>query len=204
MYAQQPPTPPRVDPAELRPGRAGYWAGGLAIVLGGIAGIVLFVFFIARAVALPDLAVEVPGSGEGAFSHTPGTETAIVALYSTSALGSPDDCGLVAPAGEPVGFSDPGFTHETAEWTLVGAASPQESGEYTLVCEGARDASYAVAAVPADFGMAGDIAGALAAFFLIPLAGLALGLILIITTAVRRGKHRKRLIAERGGYPYRG
>lgn len=204
MYAHPPPRPPRVEPSELRPGRGGYWAGGLAIVLGAVAGIALFVFFLVRAVALPDLAVEVPGGGEGGFSHTPGTETANIALYSTSASGSSDDCGLLTPAGEPLGFSVPGFTQETPEWTLVGVASPAESGEYTLVCEGVPGATYAAAAVPADFGLTGDIAGALASFFLIPLAGLVLGLVLIITTAVRRSRHKNRLLAERGGHPYRG
>ncbi len=204
MYAQQPPPPPRVAASELRPGRFGYWAGGAVIVLGVVVGITAFVVLLLRAVALPPFAVEVPGSGEGAFSYTPGPETVNIALYSTSASGSTGDCGLITPSGEPVGFADTSFTHESTEWTLVGAASPGESGEYTLVCEGEPGASYAAAAVPADFGAVGDIVGALASFFLIPLSGLVLGLVLVISTAVRRANHKRRLTAERGGYPYRG
>ena len=207
MYPQQPPQPPRVDSSELRPGRVGYWAGGLVIVLGVIAGIALFVFFIIRAVAPPDLAVEVPDGARGTFSYTPDAETPNIALYSTSAAGSFDDCGLLTPSGEPLGFSAPGVTQEGPELVLVGVVlSPPEPGEYTLVCEGVSGATYSAAAVPDDFGLAGGIVGALISFFLIPLAGFVLGLILIITTAVRRNKHKKRLLAERGGYghPYRG
>ncbi|CAL9464902.1 hypothetical protein SUDANB121_02728 [Nocardiopsis dassonvillei] len=202
MYPQQPP--PRVSPSELRPGRFGYWAGGTVILLGGIAGAVGFVLFLVRAVALPTFAAQVPGSGEDAFSHSPGEETAIIALYTDSPAGSYAECGLLTPGGEPVGFTDPEFSHTSSEWRLAGVASPQESGEYTLVCEGPPDTTYAAAAVPADLGVVGGVMGALASFFLIPLAGLVVGLVLVISTAVRRNGHRKRLLAERSGYRYRG
>ncbi|MDT0327121.1 hypothetical protein [Nocardiopsis lambiniae] len=202
MYARQPP--PRVSPSELRPGRFGYWAGGVVMVLGGVAGVVAFVVFLLQAVTLPDFAAQLPGDGEVVFSHTPGEEAADIALYSTSPANGPYECELFTPGGEPTAFTDPEFHQEDSEWTLVGVASPQEAGEYTLVCEDHPDHAYAVAPVPEDFGVIEDVVGALASLFLLPLAGLVVGLVLIVSTAVRRGLHKKRLLAERAGYPYRG
>lgn len=202
MYAQQPP--PRVSSSELRPGRFGYWAGGAVIVVAGIAGVAVFLFFVLRAVALPPFAAEVPNGGQGTFTHVLDADTAFIALYSDSPMGTEGDCELVTPGGEPFWFAGSDFTHETPEWTLVGTAHPAESGEYTMTCDGVPGATYAAASVPADFGLAGNVAGALASFFLIPLAGLVVGLVLIVSTAVRRNNHKRRLLAERAGHPYRG
>ncbi|MFL1380148.1 hypothetical protein [Nocardiopsis protaetiae] len=202
MYAQQPP-PPRVHPSELRPGRGGYWAGGLAIVLGGITGIALFVHFLVQAVALPTFTAELESPGSLEFEYRTAGRPELLTLYSTSASASPEDCLLITPSGSYTGFGHPGYSHESTTWSLVGDTLLGERGDYTLTCEGDPGASYAIAVVPDDGAMAQGIVGALASFFLIPLGGLVLGLILIIGTAVRRNNHKRRLLAERAGYPYR-
>ncbi|MGW5876221.1 hypothetical protein ACWFMI_06665 [Nocardiopsis terrae] len=193
------PVPIRVDPRELRPGRFWYAVGALVLVGGFVTALVGFLVSVLSTVALPEFEARVSSGQEAVFTVTE-TDT-LLGLYSSG--GDADPCVLVRPDGTESGFGLPGYSHDvdtgSESWSLVGAQEAPETGEYTLSCPGASGtAEFAVADVGdggAEFvrGVAGTLLWAFVPSFL----GLLLGLPVLITTAVRRNRHRRRLLVER-------
>lgn len=210
MSAQYPHPPPpphrhaRVDAGELRPKRLWYGVGAGVIVLGVVVGVVAFLLMMIRTLGLPDFAAEVQGSGQAVF--TVGAEDPRFELYTSPADADASACSLLPPDGGELGFGPPGNSHDInvngESWSLVGALTPGQAGEYTLVCEGDAQTVYAVAEGNSGAELFGGIASALTTFVGVPFAGVVVGLSILIVTGVRRQRHKTRLLAARAGYPH--
>ncbi|WP_017594616.1 hypothetical protein [Nocardiopsis potens] len=201
-----PPPPPRIDPSELRPGRARYWIGGAAIALGFIAGLVGLITGIVVAAQVPDFAgriepndmtsfevgAEEAGSSWSVYADAPGADAA-------------SSCSVTDPTGADVPIGPSAVSHSVQNggqyWEVAGSFTPAEAGEYTLGCtDGAT--IYAVTPGGDAAGTGLGVLGGLGSMFLFPIAGLVIGLVLIVTAYSGRSRHRRRLLAERGYPPY--
>lgn len=209
MSAHHPPFPPRppfVDPRELRPRRFWYVCGAGVIVLGVLAGIAVFAALVIGALELPEFRGRVEGSGEAVFA-VDGESFERIGLYSGPAGADRDACALVLPDGGEQEFGGPSVSHSVetgnTSWSLVGDAPRSADGEYTLVCDGEPGTVYAVGSVGGGAGFMAGVAGALAAFVGLPLAGFAIGLPILVVTGVRRHRHHRRLLGERSRPPHR-
>ncbi|WP_017603709.1 hypothetical protein [Nocardiopsis alkaliphila] len=205
----QPSFPPRVDGKELRPGRVWFFVGALVLVLGIIGGILGFVISLASSVGLPELEHRVR-AGESITFEVTGTETVNLGLYANgnAIVG---DCTLSTPDGRTEGFDYPGYSHTGAlngeSWRLVGVHDAAQPGEHTMDCQyTGMDTTYALGDV--GNGEEDFVRGALTgvAFMVgLPLIGAIVGITVMVVTGVRRGRHRRQLIAERsqgrGGRP---
>lgn len=198
-----PPPPPRIDPAELRPGRARYWIGGAVIALGFIAGLAGLITGIVIAAQVPDFAGRA-GPGEST-SFEVGAEQAgsSWSLYADAPGANPGACSVTDPAGADVPLGSSAVSHNVQNgqqyWESVAAFTPAEAGEYTLGCSD-EAATYAVTPGGDAAGTGLGVLGGLGSMFLFPILGLLIGLLLIITTYTGRSRDRRRLLAERG-YP---
>lgn len=189
-----------IDAREVRPGR-GWFVVGALVIAGGIAtAIVGFVFSLIATVSLPDFEAQVTSGQESSFTVAdPGFQ---LGLYSSSGSGG-QACVLLLPDGSESGFDSPGYSHNvnigSESWSLVGTYELSEAGEYTLSCsDGSTTTDFAVTnngegGVEIMQGVGSSLLWALLPSFL----GLVLGLTIIITTAVRRNRCRRRLIVER-------
>lgn len=195
--------PPRVDPQELRPSRVWFWVGGALIPLSLIAGVILFVILIIQAVALPEFAAHTQGSQSSTFTvdAQEHTEQGWL-LYGSPGGVDHTACALAGPGGEHPAFTYPTFNHEVQDsdgsWAMVGMTYLPEPGEYTLTCQAPDNVRFGLAYGGDTTGniMTG-LFGALGSLLLLPFLGVAGGVILIIVTAVRRGRHRQQLVNER-------
>ncbi|MGW9556418.1 hypothetical protein ACWGSK_18120 [Nocardiopsis sp. NPDC055551] len=189
-----------VDAREVRPGR-GWFVIGALVIVGGIAtAIVGFVLSLVSTVSIPDFEARVTSGQEGSFTVAdPGFQ---LGLYSSSGSGR-QACVLLLPDGGRADFDSPGYSHNVdtggESWSLVGTYELSEAGEYTLSCsDDSTTTEFAVTnngdgGVEIVRGVGSTLLWALVPSFL----GLVLGLTIIITTAVRRGRFQRRLIAER-------
>lgn len=198
-----PPRPPEIDPAELRPRRLWYWAGSVLLVLGVAGGITGFVLGIFSAVRAPDFTAEFTDGEAVTFeAERPNGDGRTWLVYTDSGLTSSDiedHCRVEGPGGA-VGDSAP-YSHEFSKngtgWSLAASLEVTEPGEYTISCTAGTDARYAVAYGDDGSDLVVGIVGALASFFLAPLLGLLIGGGILLATGVRRGRHKRRLQAER-------
>jgi hypothetical protein len=209
------PLPPHVDPGELRPSRSWFWVGGALIPLSLVAGVVLFVVLLVRAVALPEFAARTEGSQSATFivDAREHSEEGWL-LYGSPSGVDHTACDLSAPDGQLAAFTYPTFNHEVegseGYWAMIGMTSLSAPGEYTLTCQAPDEVRFGLAYGGENTGntMAG-LFGALGSLLALPFLGVVGGVILIIVTAVRRGRHRQRLVNERtwqgpppGPYPH--
>lgn len=189
-----------VDAREIKPGRAWFVIGVLVIVGGFATAIVGFVFSLVSTVGIADFEARVTSGQESAFTvEDPGFQ---LGLYSSSG-GNGQACVLTLPDGTESGFDRPGYSHNVdsgaESWSLVGTQEIGEAGEYTLSCSDASTTTEFAVTNNGDGGV--EIVrgvGSTLLWALVPsVLGLVLGLTIIITTAVRRGRFQRRLIAER-------
>lgn len=199
--------PPRVhvDPRELRPGRGWYVVGALVLVIGFVTAFVGFLVSVFSTVGIAEFEARVTSGQDTAFTvEEPGFE---LGLYASSG-GSSDSCSLVLPDGSASDFGQPGYSHNSERgsesWSLVGTQQITESGEYTLSCSYVSETTEFAVANNGDGGV--EIVRGVGAAFLwaiVPsLLGLAIGLPILITTAVRRNRLQRRLLAERHRQQY--
>ncbi|NYH53160.1 hypothetical protein HNR06_002749 [Nocardiopsis arvandica] len=167
-------------------------------------GTAVFIAMVYRTAGVPGFDARLRGSGEAVF--TADGEFPRIGLYSSPAGADGSACSLVLPGGEERAFEPPPYKHTVqgggGEWSLVGA-HPGAAGEHALVCDGAPGTVYAVAGLQDGSRFFGDLLTALASFVGTPLAGLLVGAPILVTTGVRRSRHRKRLLGERARHPYR-
>ncbi|WP_067604570.1 hypothetical protein [Nocardiopsis listeri] len=194
-----------VDAREVRPGR-GWFVIGALVIAGGIAtAIVGFVLSLVSTVSIPEFEARVTSGQESSFTVAdPGFQ---LGLYSSSGGGG-RACVLLLPDGGEAGFDNPGYSHNVdtgaESWSLVGTYELSEAGEYTLSCsDGSTTTEFAVTdngdgGAEIVRGVGSTLLWALVPSFL----GLVIGLTIIITTAVRRGRFQRRLIAERQQWYY--
>ncbi|MFC7330763.1 hypothetical protein [Marinactinospora rubrisoli] len=203
--------PARPDPAEVRPRRLWFWIGGLVIVLGVVGAVVALFVGAFRTTAADPPVVGFRAGEEAAFTAESGnTDSDTWRLYADRELSFDEverACAVTGEAGDVV-IRAPGYTSTTTvngvSRVLVAEIGITEPGGYTIACAAdsgaAFSVSYGAGAATVVFG----ILGTLGSVFLFLISGLVIGIVLIVTTAVRRGGHRRRLAAERarwGGGP---
>lgn len=188
-----------VDPRELRPSRAWFWVGGTLLALSVVAGAVLVTLLFVRAVALPEFAASTQGSQSATFTvqSTQGDQGWL--LYGSPRGVDHTACTLTDPDGGHPVFAYPTFNHQVEEenrsWAMIGTATLTQPGEYTLTCQGTDDVRFGIAP---DAQATGTLVtghfGTLGSLLLLPALGVSAGLALIVVTAVRRQRHRERLL----------
>ncbi|RNL85744.1 hypothetical protein [Halostreptopolyspora alba] len=193
--------PPPPDPGQLRPKRLWFWMGGLVIVLGIVGGIAAFVLGLLGVTSSTTTQAEF-GAGETATfrAERVNTDSESWKLYADRDMHSSDverDCDVSGPDGQRVAIAGPGYDSETTvngqTWVLVAQLDVAETGEYTIECAEDTEAGFSVRYGPDFAGTFLGIAGSIAALVLVPLLGLVVGIIMIVVTAVRRGRHKQRL-----------
>ncbi|MGW8531964.1 hypothetical protein [Nocardiopsis sp. NPDC055824] len=200
VHAGPPPPPfrPRIDRRAIRPRPRWFWIGGLCVPGGIAAGALAMWAVTASGSALPDFAGQVESRGEIAFEAAEGEEGAWGLWVSPGDASHHYDCTVEGsdPADHP--FSFPGLSYESDGWRLVDAIDTPVPGEYTLVCDGDPGVSYAVGDIATAEAANSRRDSGLWALLLLSLAGIVAGPVVIVVTAVRRGRSEARLREEAG------
>lgn len=211
---QQSPTP-AIDPAELRPRKRGYWIAGIIAAVGILIGVAggagLFVF--AASSATPGTRIPLGGTGTATGSARL-TSDRQWAVYSTSDASWDVRCTATSGTAKAT-VTDPSddtdFSYHGRTWYKVAQVSIPADGTYAFTCTPSRYATAAEGLATAQY-FVGDAAsartfitgifGGFAVLFGVPFIAILVAVIIAVVTAVRRGNHKKRLIAERYGPPY--
>lgn len=205
---------PSIDPSELRPARRWYWIAGIiavvGIVIGVGGGVTLFVY--GTASMTPDNLTGLSGSGtaSGSVRLTAGQDWAV---FATSDASWDVTCSARGTSGNAT-VSDPGetvnFTSHGGQWWEVARIRAPADGTYQVSCSPKPDAvstgvdatRYMVGEAPSIGVFFGSLFGGFAVLFGVPFIACVTGGVIAIVTGVRRGGHRKQLLAERYGPPY--
>ncbi|MCY9787261.1 hypothetical protein KIK06_25600 [Nocardiopsis sp. EMB25] len=198
---------PLVDPRELRPRRVWYVLGTGVITLGILVGIAGFAVMMVRMLAPPEFEAELRGSGEVTFTLDEGVGR--LGLYASPWDADGYSCVLVLPDGQEREFGFPPYSHSvdtlSESWALAGDAETAGAGEYALACDGGADTAFGVTDIQdGERTFLANLMGAFASILGAPLTGLLVGAPILIVTAARRNRHRRRLLGERGRSPYQG
>lgn len=194
-----PGSAPYVDSRELRPRRIWYLIAGLISLVGVISGLVVFLVILQG--TIPEVKARFT-DGEPADVVLSGGET--WAIYMDTA--NPDfaaNCVVLDSAGSPIATSRPSasktFSRGPEEWVAIYTFAVPRSGTYRFNCShgAAKTHTYAVAK---DLDVSAMVKS-LAAFFLLPFAGLVAGAVIATVVGSRRSKHRKTLLAWRAQPP---
>ncbi|MFE0383238.1 serine/arginine repetitive matrix protein 2 [Streptomyces bungoensis] len=195
-----PPLPP-VPAKDLRPRRVWYLVAALvALVLVG-AGVVLIVVTVKDTVDAVDAARTFP-AGDSRTFHLVQGETKAIYVSPSAAADGVVDC-RVPGLGSGSLARPSGTFHITVgsrTWDRVFEVRAARSGDYTLTCTAQRPAEFALGDRPHVATMVGGILTAIGCF----LAAFAGGTAITVVTAVRRGRHRRRLTAARAPGPQWG
>jgi hypothetical protein len=201
-----PHPPPLVDAGELRPRRLWYWVGGVIILIGIIGGVVGFVLGLVNAVKLPEFSARFNDGGQGTFQVDQSGQTARAGrawqLYATTPMTNTEVAKVctISGAGEAsLGF--PSYSHQVTSggqtWNLVASIAIERPGRYTVSCRDGSGAEFAVAYGNSGGGFFASIVAVFAAGFGPPIAGILIGGLIMIVTGMRRGGHKRRLMAQR-------
>ncbi|MFJ9556334.1 hypothetical protein ACIRPH_21170 [Nocardiopsis sp. NPDC101807] len=193
-----PPFRPRIDRSAVRPRPRWFWIGGLCVPGGIAAGALTLWAMTASGSTLPDFAGQVETRGEISFEAAEGEDGAWGLWVSPGDASHHYDCTVEGsdPADHP--FSFPGLSYESDGWRLVDAVDTPVPGEYTLVCDGDPGVSYAVGDIATAEAANSRRDSGLGALALLSLAGIVAGPVVIVVTAVRRGRSEARLREEAG------
>lgn len=198
-------SPPQIDPRELRPGRGWFVAAGaiaLIFILIGAGGLV---WGLVTAVGEVKMGQRF-GMGETVTVRMlPDPATAIFARAGASGLRPDADCTVTSAAGRPVPVAPPSGTFTATingvTWHEIYVVKVTEPGDYRVTCQSTESQGFATGKAPELGRFLGGLAGGIAALFVLSFVGMAIGAIIAIVTGVKRGNHRKRLLAERYGSP---
>ncbi|PSL00952.1 hypothetical protein CLV63_101431 [Murinocardiopsis flavida] len=193
---------PQPKPAELRPRRWWYWAGGLVILAGFVAGITGFAIGLVSALGMPELETRFHAGEEAVLqAGRANDDTRTWLLYADRPMTSSevdDSCTIDGPDPDAA-FDMANFSQETTSgdqtWVLAAAIDISEPGTYTIACAADSGAEFGVGYGDNGVRFATGLAGGLASFFLLPALGLVIGVPILIVTAVRRRSHRRRLMS---------
>ncbi|WP_326808934.1 MULTISPECIES: serine/arginine repetitive matrix protein 2 [unclassified Streptomyces] len=190
-YGGGPPLNPSQVPAgDVRPRRVWYVvAGVLALVLAG-AGAAVIVVTVKDTVDSVDTGRSFSGGSSETFSFTEGETKAI---YVSQPRKGRVDCRI--PKMESGSMTQPDSTIRitvgSRTWDRVFEVKPADSGDYTLTCISEQQAEFALGDKPQVGATVGGIFAAIGLFFAATAAAVGISVI----TAVRRGRHRRRLAA---------
>lgn len=177
----------------IRPGRVWYALGACAIVLGLVAGVLLIVSSINTMPSFTttieaDVTTPVPIDKAGEWSVYAGRPGGLDSDGKGSCMIRPPDGAGRPQTGQPNGKVS--FTRDSYQWYWLFTFTVDTPGTYELTCKGVGNVDrFAVGKSPNTAGFVGLLVGGI----LTLLAGLGIGLPLIIVTAVRRSGARRRL-----------
>lgn len=193
---------------KLRPSGVWYVVGGLVLAAGIIGGFVLLVVGIVQAVDQFDDFDRVPASQGGTVTLEAGDKT----IYaegpgvSTATSLSASDVEVLTPSGNEVDLSveTNDFTYEVDGRSGVAVLNfdAPTDGTYEIRSDIPSSEITTLAVGPNVISTFGSVVGWLVGAAVVGLVGLALGLVLLIVTGVRRGRAKKqrRLAAAGGGF----
>ena len=184
-----------MSPHDRRPSRTGYWVGGGVAVLGVVGAVLWFVL------GLTSFSDEIKGfervPADGEPRQVDLSRTGSYTAYYEPASGSVDESGpavdaeVVGPDGRNVALKpyvtkltyDLGGHHGRAVFTFRADAT----GTYEVRSSSASEGELAIGR-----GVGRKLVGSIVGGFAIGLAGLGLGALVLIVTAVRRSSARGR------------
>lgn len=189
-YGGPPPSPANVPAKDVRPRRIWYLVAALlGLVLAGV-GVAFIVMTVKNTVNLIDTAHSFSSGDSRTFRFVEGQTKAI--YVSQSGRGHVD-CRIPEMRSGSMTQPDSTFriTLGSRTWDRVFEVKPGSTGDYTLTCTSELPAEFALGDKPEVGSTIGGIAAAIGCF----LAALATTATIVIVTAVRRGRHRRRLAA---------
>jgi hypothetical protein len=225
-----PPTPPQPPPSSksIKPGKGWYWLGGLLIAGGIIGAIALGVAGVVRFIsALDDFGrfAVVDGAGSatvkfdksGKYSIYYESKSKVCRDLNASAGGNCAKESISADSDPPgdlvagisisndqgslsVEPSDTSIDYDFGDYAGKEVATVQvdQPGSYTMTVTTERTEPFTVALGK---GAVSSVLPWLAGAGLVFLAGLALGLVTVIVTAVKRGRRKRAQAAAASAYP---
>ncbi|MER6028701.1 serine/arginine repetitive matrix protein 2 [Streptomyces sp. NPDC001851] len=186
-----PPIPPPAIPAkDLRPRRIWYLVAALlALVLVG-AGTAFLVVTVKDTLHSVDTARSFSSGDSRTFSFVKGESKAI--YVSQSGKGHVE-CRIPEMRSGSMTQPDSSFriTVGSRTWDRVFEVKPGSSGDYALTCTSELPAEFALGDKPRVGATFGGIAAAIGCF----ITAFATAVTIIVVTAVRRSRHRRRLAA---------
>jgi hypothetical protein len=189
-YGGPPVPPPDIPAKDLRPRRIWYLVAALlGLVLAGV-GTAFIVATVKDAVDWIDTAHSFSRGDARTFSFVQGETKAI--YVSQSGQGKVD-CRIPEMRSGSMTQPDSTFriTLGSRTWDRVFEVKPGSSGEYTLTCTSELPAEFAIGDKP----KVGTTIGGIAAGIGCLIAGFAAAVTIVIVTAVRRSRHRRRSTA---------
>ncbi|MFE9392907.1 serine/arginine repetitive matrix protein 2 [Streptomyces sp. NPDC006784] len=192
------PAPRNIPAKELRPRRLWYVvAAVLALVLAG-SGTAVLVLTVRDTVDSIDTDHSFPSGGSQTFRFTAGETKAI---YASASGRGRVDCRIPQMRSGSMKQPDSTFriTSGSRTWERVFEVKPGSSGDYTLTCTSDRQTEFALGDEPRVGTAVGSVLAAIGLFF----AAVASAVAISVVTAVRRGRHRRRLTMP-GPQPHPG
>ncbi|GAA2030601.1 hypothetical protein [Polymorphospora rubra] len=205
---------PTVSSAELRPRRIWFLVAALIALVGVVAGVVLFLLGLNSAAGgVEDVSAEFETSTEQVFQTGDTVQVALtpdqskIVWVDTAVIGSTPTCEVSGSADLGTSTTNWTVTNATGEWRSLYELSAASAGTYELTCTGGTGpTALAVGPPPAFgemFGSFGALFGGIGALTVLPCLGFVVGGVIALVVGLRRGAHRKRLVAERtAGYGY--
>ncbi|MGW4319483.1 serine/arginine repetitive matrix protein 2 [Streptomyces sp. NPDC004684] len=189
-YGGPPPPAPNVPAKDLRPRRLWYVVGALLGVVLAVAGAVLLAVTVKDTVDSVDTARSFTGGQARTFRFVAGETKAI---YVSQTAPGHVECRIPGMPSGSMTQPDGTFriTSGGRRWERVFEVKPGGSGDYTLTCTSELPARFALGDKPEVGSMVGGIAAGIGCF----IAALAATVTICVVTAVRRGRHRRRLAA---------
>lgn len=189
-YGGPPHPPPNIPAKDLRPRRIWYLVAALlGLVLAG-AGVALIVVTVKNTMNSIDTSRAFSSGESQTFRLVEGETKAI--YVSQSGTGRVD-CRIPELRSGTLTQPDGSFriTINSRTWDRVFEVKPGSSGDYTLSCTSELPAQFALGDRPQVGSTISGIAAGVGCF----LAALATAVTITVVTAVRRGRHRRRLVA---------
>jgi hypothetical protein len=182
--------PPTVPAKDLRPRRIWYLVAALlGLVLAG-AGAAFIVVTVTSTVDSVDTARSFSSGDARTFGFVQGKTRAIYVSQSGKGRVACRIPGM--PSGS---ITQPSVTFTVTagsrSWERVFEVKPVSSGDYTVTCTSERPAEFALGDKPKVGALVSGIVAGIGCFF----AAFAATVTIVVVTAVRRSRHRKRLTA---------
>jgi hypothetical protein len=198
-------SPPQIDPRDLRPGRGWFVAAGVIALVFILIGAGGFAWGLVTAMGEVKMGQRFDAGETVTVRMLPDPKTAVFARAGASGLRPDAECTVTSAGGQTVPVTAPSGTFTSTingvTWHEIYVVEVTDPGDYRVTCESTQTSGFATGKAPELGKFVGGIAGGIAALFVLSFVGMAIGAIIAIVTGVKRGNHRKRLLAERYGRP---
>ncbi|MGP3688920.1 hypothetical protein ACTVZO_30190 [Streptomyces sp. IBSNAI002] len=188
--------PPRIPANDLRPGRHWYAAAAsIAVVLIAL-GAVIGVYRFHKVIDAVDTGRHFADGDTVTLRLEPGSGRAIWIKDQEFGPTASPECAVTGPGGPRL--TEPGvdvFLTRAETWNPIYVIDVPRAGDYEVTCSSQAPSTYAIGDSGGLFALMGWLALAVA----LPVLGLGISAAIVLVTAVRRSRHRKRLLAELHG-----